>query len=71
VTSATMDEIMQSVQLLADAGSGPAMPHLSAAEGWFVPANVSRLRRGFSELDADRDGLLSQEDFARSGDKLL
>ncbi|GAB4823638.1 hypothetical protein N2152v2_010684 [Parachlorella kessleri] len=78
VASPLLDELLRTVQLLADThgkgggsrrstdGSGPsAAPLLGGVHGWFAPANVARLRRGFAELDLDGDGLLSQEDFAR------
>lgn len=37
---------------------------LSAQQGWFAPAAVAALRSRFAELDADGDGLLTQEDFS-------
>lgn len=68
VTSPLMIELLQTVQLLADApggAAGAAAPAAAAGGGWFAPANVLRLRRGFDELDADGDGVLSAADFAR------
>ncbi len=51
----------------AGAAAAPQAAQLAAAlgaqQGWFAPAAVAALRSRFAELDADGDGLLTQDDF--------
>lgn len=79
VASPLMNELVHTVQqlnaavaALAAAESPAASEALAAAaQAWFGPANVLRLRRGFGQLDADGDGQLSANDFAQFGDGTL
>lgn len=52
----------------AGAAAAPQAAQLAAAlgaqQGWFAPAAVAALRSRFAELDADGDGLLTQDDFS-------